>query len=206
MTTQPTNKTQDIIFILDESGSMDSMGNEPVQAVNSFVAKQKEAVKDEATFTLWKFNNHVTKVYDDVPLSEVPEFADYKPDSMTALFDAIGMAIDTKKTKGKIDGVVCVILTDGKNNASRKYTATSIKALIKEMETEHNWSFIFLGANQDAFEAGGDIGVRNCANFDCCGGGLTKTCNVASAAVAAYRTSSQKDPNAKLEAVSPMTR
>ena len=33
--------TQDIVFILDESGSMSSMGNEPVQAVNSFIESQK---------------------------------------------------------------------------------------------------------------------------------------------------------------------
>jgi Mg-chelatase subunit ChlD len=31
----------DIIVVLDSSGSMDSMGNEPVQAVNIFMEEQK---------------------------------------------------------------------------------------------------------------------------------------------------------------------
>ena len=32
----------DIIIILDESGSMEVMGNEPIQAMNLFINKQKE--------------------------------------------------------------------------------------------------------------------------------------------------------------------
>ena len=44
MTTQDTKETiiQDIIFILDESGSMSSMGKEPVQAVNNFILNSLE--------------------------------------------------------------------------------------------------------------------------------------------------------------------
>ena len=44
-----------IIFIMDESGSMVNMGNEPWQGLNNFVNKQKEN-NIEFNFTLIFFN------------------------------------------------------------------------------------------------------------------------------------------------------
>lgn len=196
--TLTTQKTQDIIFILDESGSMSSMGEEPVQAVNNFIEEQKNVVKDNSTFSLYTFNNYVTKVYDDIPLREMKKFTEYDPDSMTALYDAIGEAITTKKSKDKVDGVICVILTDGLNNASTKYTAKTIKSLINEMETKHNWSFIYLGANQDAFAVGSDIGVTNCCNYVSARGGLSTASKLASQAISGFRVASQSNPDSQL--------
>lgn len=194
-----SQKTQDIICLLDESGSMNSMGPEPVQAINSFIKEQKTSVMDNATFTLYTFNDKVTKVFDDVPLQEMKEFTSYDPDSMTSLYDAIGEAIETKKKKGKTDGVICVILTDGHDNSSTKFTSTSIKKLISEMEKEHNWTFIYLGANQDAFEVGGSIGVTNCSQFNCNAGGLESATRNVSHAISAYRACSRINPNSKLQ-------
>ena len=94
----------DILFLLDESGSMSSMGNEPVDAVNKFIDDQKVAMGDDgATFSLWKFNSTVIKLIDDVPLKDVEEFCDFKPKGLTSLYDAIGNAIDTKKKKSSFE-------------------------------------------------------------------------------------------------------
>ena len=169
--------------------------------MNNFVEEQKKAVEDDATFTLYKFSNSVTLVYDDVPLRDVKEFTDYAPDGMTALYDAIGIAVATKKKKTKSAGVVCVILTDGQNNASREYNAASIKSLINEMESENDWTFLYLGANQDSFEAGGNIGIAGtrCANFGATPVGLATMTSTASAAVRNYRMSSQTDTATQLD-------
>jgi hypothetical protein len=183
--------SQDIIFILDESGSMANMGKEPVEAVNSFIMSQKTIfVDDSSTFSLWKFNTKVTKLLDDVPLQQVPIFTDFCPDSMTALYDAIGYAINTKKQKPNHDNVICVILTDGLENSSQEFSANTTRDMIKDMEDNHNWKFIYLGANQDAFAVGGDIGVTYCAEYKCEPGEMLHVARDISDAVSSYRSKS----------------
>ena len=181
----------DILFLLDESGSMSSMGNEPVDAVNKFIDDQKVAMGDDgATFSLWKFNSTVIKLIDDVPLKDVEEFCDFKPKGLTSLYDAIGNAIDTKKKKSSFDNVVCIILTDGLENSSREYPFLKIREMIKDMKENHNWNFVYLGANQDAFEVGSAMGVANCAEYTCDPGQMTDITQQVSEAVTSYRTHS----------------
>jgi hypothetical protein len=182
---------QDILFILDESGSMSSMGIEPVQAVNKFIDEQKVAMGDDgATFSLWKFNSTVVKLIDDVPLKDVEEFSDFEPKDMTSLYDAIGHAINTKKKKNSFDNVVCIILTDGLENSSTEYSAANIRSMIKDMEENHNWKFVYLGANQDAFAVGGSMGVGRCAQYTCDLGQMIGITREVSEAVTSYRAQS----------------
>ena len=61
---------QNIITIIDESGSMIDLGNEPVQAINSFIDKQKNITEnDSSTFTLWKFNTETKLEIDKISLN-----------------------------------------------------------------------------------------------------------------------------------------
>jgi hypothetical protein len=185
MTTDP-KITQDIMIILDASGSMVSMGDEPVQAVNAFIDEQKKTLdKDGSTFSLWTFNSNVKKVIDDVPLHDIDEFKDYKPESMTALYDAIGEAINNKKKKEKYDDVVCVILTDGLENSSKVFNISQIKSMIKDMETNHNWKFA----------VGGDMGMQAdcCSEYRCEPGEMIGATREVSKAVSSYRTRSATD-------------
>jgi len=193
MTSQDTkeNIIQDIMFILDESGSMSSMGKEPVQAVNNFIRAQKASIGDDgATFSLWKFNTTFKKVYDNIPLKDVEEFTDFEPQDMTALNDVIGHAIDNKKKSGSCDNVICIILTDGIENSSTEYSAENIRVMIKDMEENHNWKFVYLGANQDAFEVGYSMGVNCCAHYECSPGEILNITRVLSDSVTSYRSNS----------------
>ena len=194
MSTNETNQNnivQHIVFLLDESGSMASMGIEPVQAVNKFIQDQKSSLGDDgSTFSLWKFNTVVRKVIDDIPLKDVVEFDDFLPNDMTALYDAIGSAINTKKNKASYDNVICIILTDGLDNSSVEYTLSNIKSMINEMETKHNWKFIYLGANQDAFTVGSKMGMAHCANYRCEPGEMLNVTRVVSDSVSSYRCQS----------------
>ena len=194
MTTNENNKSnivQNIIFLLDESGSMSSMGIEPVQAVNKFIQDQKASLGDDgATFSLWKFNTVVSKVIDDIPLKDVVEFVDFLPNDMTALYDAIGSAITTKKNKSNYDNVICIILTDGLDNSSVEYNLSNVKLMINEMETNHNWKFVYLGANQDAFAVGSKMGMAHCANYRCEPGEMLNVTRAVSDSVSSYRCQS----------------
>jgi hypothetical protein len=155
---------KDIIFIIDESGSMSSMGKEPIHSINNFVKEQTLANKN-GTFTLYKFNNKVNLVYNNIPLAEVPIFEDYNPSNMTALHDAIGIAITTKKTSDFNKNVTCVILTDGHENSSQTYTRKDVKNMVSDMETNFGWTFMYLGANQDSVYEGDKVGISCCSNF-----------------------------------------
>jgi hypothetical protein len=150
-----------IIIILDESSSMQIMNNEPVDSINSFVKEQNHT---EKKITLWKFNNRVEKVWNEIPISQVENFKEYQPTGMTALYDAIGMAIEDKNFT--ID-TICLIITDGFENSSQKYTHNIIKKQIKSMEKVNNWSFLYFGATEQIIKQGINLGLKqdNCTNF-----------------------------------------
>src|SRR3990167_10485586 len=49
-------------------------------------------------------------------------------------------------------------MTDGLENTSKEFNQTQIFDLIKRKENEGNWTFVYLGANQDSFAVGGSLG------------------------------------------------
>ena len=52
-----------------------------------------------------------------------------------------------------------VITTDGMENASRRYSAHRVKEMIRRQKEQCGWEFIFLGANIDAVETAGHLGI-----------------------------------------------
>jgi hypothetical protein len=52
-----------------------------------------------------------------------------------------------------------VILTDGLENASREFKRDTIFQMITHQREKYAWDFVFLGANQDAIQAGAKIGI-----------------------------------------------
>jgi hypothetical protein len=179
---------QDIIFILDESGSMATMGSEPKDSVNRLIKEQKELDISGTKFTLVKFNSKVNVVYNDLPLEDIPKFTDYYPSDMTALYDAIGMSINNKRKNEEYDNVICVILTDGMENSSKEFDCKTIKNMIKEMEDKHKWKFVYVAANQDAFSVGETFGVKNCANFIPTGEGFCEMTREISCGISRFRS------------------
>ena len=79
----------------------------------------------------------------------------------TALFDAIGRTIQETKERVKpgTADVVFVITTDGLENASQEYSGSQIKDMITECETDYGWHFMYLAANDDAFEQHRSLGI-----------------------------------------------
>ena len=186
-----TDITQDIIVIMDKSGSMASMEGEPLQALNSFITEQQKVLEGgKSTFSLWTFDTTAQLVIDDVPLSEVGPVTDYAPDGMTAMNDAIGKAINTKYAKSKSNDVICMVITDGRENSSREFRRDQIRALIASAESKKNWKFIFMGA-ENVFAEGKDSGFdpKRCAAYAPeCPGMLLKLSREVSCSVARYRT------------------
>jgi len=153
-----------INFVLDKSGSMEAIRSATISGFNEF--KNDQAREDgQAFFTLTLFDTEFTTTCSAVPVREVPDLdmGTYSPGGMTALYDAIGHTLritDDFVAANKPDQVLFVIMTDGEENASREYTRDAIFTLIRDRQKLNNYEFIYLGANQDSFEAGRAIGVR----------------------------------------------
>lgn len=151
-----TNQMADrsLIFLLDRSGSMETCRDDTIGDFNAFVKEQKEL---GGKLTLVQFDHEYLMSYENKPLDEVEPLSakTFQPRGSTALLDAIGRALKECKTES-IPTVI--ILTDGQENASHTYTKAHIKDLVFEREKE-GWTFLYLGANQDAFAEAGSIGI-----------------------------------------------
>lgn len=165
------NEKTHIICILDRSGSMGTIMDDSIGGFNNFLKTQKE-LPDEATITIALFDDRYELIYDSVDIKNARELTnkDWFPRGTTALFDAIGKTINTEKSKlielgdDKPSKVIVCIVTDGYENASKEYTRDSIKNLISECEKE-KWNFIYLAANQSAFDVGMSFGISGANTF-----------------------------------------
>lgn len=138
-----------IVFLLDETGSMDPHSAETIAAFNKYVADVR---KMDVQFSLTLFDSaRFERRHKAVPAAEIPDLTKetYKPGAMTPLYDAIGKTI--AETEGE---ALMVILTDGLENASHEYTFESIKALIERKKSEDKWEFLFLASDLKVSEAG----------------------------------------------------
>ena len=173
-TTSPDHLDEALItFVLDESGSMKAMEDAAREAFNEFLQEQINH-GGRTWWTLVTFNSQTSIRFEHIPGAEVRPLrnADYQPNAMTALYDALGDAITATQTrlvasqdKGNANDVIVVVMTDGMENASRRWTHQRIFDLITECE-QSGWQFIFLGANQDAWSVADRLGMRHAAVSD----------------------------------------
>lgn len=158
-----------IIFVIDESGSMQGTESDVIGGFNHFIEQQRSQSYGKITVSLYKFNTHWNRVVDDLPLNEIRPLTnnDYTPGGLTALYDTIGNAINDierqtaySKSEYKADMVMMVIITDGQENASREYASWKVKQMIQKLEKNENWQFIYLGTDLNNFADADALGLR----------------------------------------------
>lgn len=156
----------EIVFVLDESGSMSGLESDTIGGYNGFLDKQKE-LKTRACISTVTFNNYPQVVHDRVNIEDVEHITnkEYEPGGGTALMDAVGGAVThiaklhRKLGENRPGKTIVVIITDGYENASRHYRKTDIKKLITTLQKDEGWEFIFLGANIDAADEAESYGI-----------------------------------------------
>lgn len=175
-----------ICIVLDASGSMGSIEDDIKGSFNTFLDKQRKE-PGKTVFDLFQFSDEVTRPVKsaDLALFKDDLMAKYFCSGCTALNDAVCTAIDTMgrefaamPEEERPENVLCVIITDGYENASREFSAEDVKKRIEHQLNVYHWEFLFLAANQDAFEAGETIGLSEeyCANFDATPEGVSYLC------------------------------
>lgn len=157
-------KTTLVSFLLDETGSMQSIKDDTIGGFNEYVETLKTSAGD-ILFSLVSFNSSRTeRRYVAEPIADIAPLTgrDYSPAAMTPLIDASVKIIKaTEEAVARRDdepNVVIVIQTDGQENVSVEYDRKDLALLVKEKEAA-GWEFVFLGAGMDAFEAAHRAGM-----------------------------------------------
>nr|MBA3652147.1 VWA domain-containing protein [Chthoniobacterales bacterium] len=143
-----------------------------------------------------------------LPVAEVVPLDNetYVPRGSTALLDAIGRTIDEMGVRlaalpeaDRPAQVIVAILTDGAENSSQNYTWHQLAGVIRRQTEKYRWTFLFLGANQDAIATAAqmNIAAANAANYVHDEPGLHASAQAFARKVRGLRTF--RAPNAKLE-------
>ncbi len=157
-----------IAVILDRTGSMNEIRDATINGFNQFLAEQK-AGPGSATLTLVQFDTDdpYEVVHRFRAIGNVPKLTreTYVPRASTPLLDAIGRGItDLEKSIAEIEEdsrpekVMMVIITDGRENASREYTKDRVRRLIEDKK-KSGWEFLFLSSEFEAIEEAGEMGI-----------------------------------------------
>ena len=134
----------ELVFILDRSGSMSGLESDTIGGFNSVLTKQKGEVGD-ANITTVLFDDKYELLHDRYNLSKVSVITDkeYFVRGSTALLDAIGKTIQNMGNVQKYaaeddraEKVMVVIITDGMENASVKYSYDHIKNMIERQKNK----------------------------------------------------------------------
>lgn len=156
-------KSIDLVVILDKSGSMYSMTDDTIGGFNSLLEEQRK--KDiPVKVSVGMFNQVLEAKLDRVDLKDVKDLTreDYIAQGTTALLDAVGNTLSAMKGREEVNvpdnKVLVVIITDGKENASKEWKKPDVKKLIEELQ-EKGYEFVFLGADIDAVSVAGGIGI-----------------------------------------------
>lgn len=161
----------EIVVLLDRSGSMRSIASDMIGGFNKFLEDQKK-VPGEAKITLHQFDDCYQTDYQGLPIAEAPDLTPdtFVPRGTTALLDSLALtieatgqrlaAIDEGQRPGK---VMVVVVTDGLENASVKYSrhrsgAKKVLGMVTHQREQYSWDFVYLGANQDAIATSAELG------------------------------------------------
>ncbi len=157
-------------FILDESSSMSAVRDATISGFNEYVDTLKKKAEGKVLFNLVTFDTEMSQIYEHEPIKNVKlSKRTYDPNGCTALYDAVVETVEkAAKKDDKEHSNLVVIMTDGEENSSRLHNMDCLNDVIKKLEKKGNWTFTFLGANQDSWDTAGQFGVAmgNTVNYD----------------------------------------
>lgn len=157
---------QELICILDKSGSMQAVANDAVHGFNCFLKSQQEV--GEANLTIIMFDDQFEVAYEGF-LSKGKPIKQWPNGGTTALYDAIGKTIDYARerfSREKPEKVIMAIMTDGEENASSLFSKDQIASELKEHQDKYAWDVIYLAANQDAWAVAESLNIAADSAFD----------------------------------------
>jgi hypothetical protein len=192
-----------LVFLLDRSGSMQSIKSDVIGGFDAFLAEQR-AGEGLCTVTLAQFDHEYEVVYRGIALGQVPPLALW-PRGRTALLDSMGKLITDTAAEinalaedDKPGTVIVAIMTDGMENASREWRRPDIKAIVEQQTNDNGWEFLYMGTDQDAVEVGKGLGVKDGQAITYARGKSREAMLAASGNVRGYRNAKLLNPAAAM--------
>jgi uncharacterized protein YegL len=156
-----------VLFVIDSSGSMATKADDVRGGFNAYVAQLREDATSAYRLTAVTFDTQVATLFTDVTLDQTPSLDEenYRPGGNTALYDALGVSLAELTSAVHKDAkpygeerVLVIVMTDGEENSSRRFTKEQVVGEMKRREEAGNWTFVYLGADQDAWAAAEGLG------------------------------------------------
>ena len=165
------------LIIVDESGSMRGLEKVTIDGINETIGTIKKAQEDfgdklQHFLSLVTFDERrgvppIRTHLDAVPIDAVHGFNDYHPHGCTPLFDAMGESLSSLHERIKDDeNATCVVtvITDGLENASRKWSGEALRKLIERLK-EEGWTFSYMGSCHDVLEVTMQLSIDHVTEF-----------------------------------------
>jgi len=162
------SKWVNLVFCIDKSGSMLGSESDIIGGFNRIIQEQKQHEDGKVTVSMYTFSTGVQRVYLGKDINEIYDL-DYQVNGLTAMNDGIGRAIDEvgewlhqKDLNGEeLPGLTLfVVMTDGAENASTKYSLAQVKEMIKRQTEVYSWQFIYEGCDITSTKAADDLGFK----------------------------------------------
>lgn len=182
------NEMDEIICVLDKSGSMGLCQDDALHGFNRFIDDQL-AIND-ARLTVIFFDDTFEVSYEG-KLSGYKKLDRWPVRGMTALFDAIGKSIAhvaERFSKEKPKKVILGVLTDGHENASKEYSSKQIADMVKAHTEKYGWKVLFLAADQSAWDTAQGLNIPQSNTFDYKSSDTRKGFDTYSSAIASHRS------------------
>lgn len=148
----------EVMLLLDMSGSMQSRRAETIREVNNYLQGLRSDGQ-RYKITVVTFNEGHNFLISREAIKDVGqlEHSEYRPQGWTALLDAVGHVLESQQYRN--GRRLFVVITDGQENASKRYTLQQVRNLIDRYRSE-DFQFIFLGSGPDSWNVGANLGFN----------------------------------------------
>lgn len=161
-----------VAICLDQSSSMGHVEREAEKAYQSLrdtIAANAAEPNQETLLTLVTFDDVARVAF----APQDPRFRDnyhYRANGWTALFDGVGLAIETlQRLPGDADTSYLVLtITDGEENRSLRHNANAIRNMMQAGQAAGNWTFAFQlpRGYRNAFVNRFGVPMENCSEWE----------------------------------------
>jgi len=151
-------KDMDVTFVQDVSGSMENQRRSVVSGINEIMGDMKNRYREPCAFQahirIIQFSSHDNiRTGERVPVRDVQLMnpADLLCDGMTALWDAVAIAIEQMNTHSAGVPATTYIFTDGDNNDSINHRQSDVNEMIADNKKRNPMhSILFIGSDPSA--------------------------------------------------------
>lgn len=157
-----------IVSLLDQSSSMSFGLEATLEGFNANVHAVREGAREagHTLFTDIRFASSVDlrQLAGSLEAMQPLSRENYAPHGGTALFDAIGAAVEGLMAQADIwqpqTAVLVTVFTDGEENSSRRYGAATLRALIERLEATGRWTFALIGPHAGARDLASALAIK----------------------------------------------